>query len=173
MTLWTLNIKLLIPEDLCVLINTWIMKLFNGCSHIISDDYRRRVLLLTSNLYLSDVEVRLINLTFLAPTFSSFNVRIPSKNFYNFRQYGQLMNVMNTGNCSCLRPIVDCLFWVLARRRNVVDLDKTYLKVCQAPGCQDILSLCLGPGCCHSHWAQILQTIKHKARRGLEPRPGQ
>ena len=56
------------------------MKLFNGRSHIISDDKWRSVLLLHSNLYLSDVEVRLINLTFLAhQPFSSFNVRVPSK----------------------------------------------------------------------------------------------
>ena len=115
------------------------MKLFNGRrSLIISDDKWRSVLLLSSNLYLSDVEVRLINLTFLAhQPFSSFNVRVPSKkNFYNFRQYGLLMNVMNTGNCSVLGPKLPVLS--RSQEKCCIDLDKTYLKVCQAPGCQDI-----------------------------------
>ena len=62
------------------------MKLFNG------NDKRYSVALLSSNLYLSDVEVRLINLTFLTvhQPFSSFNVRVPSKNFYNSWQLGLL-----------------------------------------------------------------------------------
>ena len=114
--LWTLNLKLLIPEGHCVSTNTWIMKLFNGGSHIISDDKWYSVALLSSNLYLSDVEVRLINLTFLAvhQPFSSFNVRVPSKNFYNFWQLG--WPLMNTGNCSVLGLIVDwcCLCETLA-----------------------------------------------------------
>ena len=132
------------------------------------------MLLLTSNLYLSDVEVRLINLTFLAPTFSSFNVRIPSKNFYNFRQYGWLMNVMNTGNCSCLGPIVGCLFCVVARRRNVVRLGQNLSESLSSPRLPRYSRLWLpGPWLLSLTLAQILQTIKHKARRGLEPRPGQ
>lgn len=169
MTLWTLNTELLVPAEHCVLINTWIMKLFNGRrSLIISDDKWRSVLLLSSNLYLSDVEVRLINLTFLAhQPFSSFNVRVPSKKLLQFpairapnecNEYWKLLR--SWSKAACFEPLAGEMLYRLGQNLS------------ESLSSPRLPRYCLGY--CHSHWLrQILQTIKHEARGGLEPRRGQ